>query len=424
MKNFGKNQKHSDKPASSDPAASESGSGFYEKNNLEAPLDEYSSPRRSGSRQTSKTRPIRRRENNTRATDAQLAWLVLKIFMVPVLLGAGYFVLKLVVARLEQPSEEQVAQWEDAAALMDKGAVDAEGAVRDVIDFGDAESLQNRLGNLERAQELFRSADALERRGLEEEAVARLEQALRFAPDNFSIQRHLLDLYIQLGNYEQAIPLSGRLLDQDSLNQQVKAHLLTALHETDRIDAGLLLAEQMLDETPKNLRVMEVAAYSYAAKGRTDEALNLYKQILERNATHLLALQGAGTIYEWRDEWEQSLPYYMELLKLAPKAERYRIVARNFAQLDEAGKTVIFLGQAAGLYGEDAVSPWLGDAEFDPVRETVEFRSFADQIVGAQAREAIEQLRRREVQKPTGFDPGDIQLPSQQQLEILRPRQR
>jgi tetratricopeptide (TPR) repeat protein len=420
MKKFGKKSDRPDRKEPESPATPDTESSFYVQPDREAPLNEYSSHRGPQAHRSSRHTTARRRENNVRATDWQLARLTLKIIMVPVLLGVGYFGLKMAVNHFSKPHEETLAQWDDDLQLMDMGA--AAGKV--AADFGDKASMETFLEQLKQVQDFLESAAVLKQGGMNDEAVDRLEQALDIAPASFAVKKNLLELYMQQGRYEDVVPLSGRMLAQDASSQEAKSALLTALYETGRTEASVVLAERMLAQDPGDIHVMEVAAYSYAAQGRADEALQMYKQILEREPTHLLALEGAGTLHEWRKEWAKALPYDMELVRLDPQAKRYRVLAVNYAQQDQAGKTAIFLGQAFSLYGVETVAPWLNDPGFDPVREAVDFRSLADQIVGAKARQQIEQIRRREVQEASGILSGEIDLPSQRQLDILKPSSR
>ena len=427
MKNSGKKKNPSGQNNPEKMTSVNSGHSFYEQRNTEAPLDEYSEGYGQRSQRTSRHTPGRRRETSNRASQSQLVILVLKIILIPALLIAGYMVLKSVAARLAQPTEKDMEAWESSSKVMDRGPISSEillGERVSNIDFGDAAALKERLDRLNQADLLVASAKALEQRKMEEEAISRLQEALRFAPENLAAQKLLLELNIRQGNYKEALPLCVQLLEQDGHDQQILEHFLAALHETDQVEASLLLADRILEVDPGNLRVMEIAAYDYAAKGETDKALELYGRVLQRNPDRLLALEGSGTIYEWKAEWARALPYYMKLVELDPQPERYRVLARNYAQQNEAGKAVIFLGQATGLYGESVVMPWLSDPGFDPVRQTVEFRSFADQVVGAKAREAIESIRQREASKPELLTPEGLELPSERDLEMLRPRQR
>lgn len=427
MKKISRKKNDSGKTDSGSPSSVNSGHSFYAQRDMEAPLDEYAVGYGQRGQRTSRHTPARRRENSNRASQSQLIILVLKIILIPVLLIAGYVALKLIVAHLEDPTEKDMERWEASAKVMEKGPVSSDALSNrraGVVDFNDTSALKQQLDRLKQADRLLSSAEALERREMNEEAVVRLEEALRFAPENFAAQKLLLELNMKLKKYEDALPLCFRLLEQDPGDETVREYFLTALHGTDRTDASLLLAEQILETNPENLDVMEISAYDYAAKGEMDKALGLYNQVLQRDPNRLLALEGCGTIYDWKQEWVQALPYHMQLMKLDPQPRRYYVLAKNYARQNAAGKAVIFLGQAASLYGESEVIPWLSDPSFDPVRESVEFRSFADQVAGAKTREALEVLQRREVSTPEVLTPTGLELPDQKDLELLRPNRR
>jgi tetratricopeptide (TPR) repeat protein len=198
--------------------------------------------------------------------------------------------------------------------------------------------------------------------------------------------------------------------------------LLKALQEIDETAAIVVLVDRMLELQPENSDVLESAAYAHAAEGDTEQALDLYARILQNDKTHVLALEGSGFIYQWLQEWREAIPYYLELLKVSPEEDHYHALARCYAQLGKESKSVIFLGQAASLYGEGQVSPWLREADFDDVRETVDFRALTDRIVGIETRKAIENIRRREIAKPVPEEIEDFKLQMKPELDILKPR--
>jgi tetratricopeptide (TPR) repeat protein len=138
------------------------------------------------------------------------------------------------------------------------------------------------------------------------------------------------------------------------------------------------------------------------------------------------ALAGIAWIYWNRSEWVNAIPYFQELLKENPSEDVYRKLARCYAQMDEPGKTVIFLGQAASRYGEEAVANWFSLPDFDIIRETVDFRAFVDQVVGVENRKAIEAIRKREVDDThpnTEHSVDGFDLPDKPELKVLKPDQ-
>lgn len=417
MKFAGKHKKR----AGEEPIAPEPEDSFYSQQSEETLYDAGGSGSHRMRRATSNS-PVRRRESNNRAADRQLLFIVLKIILIPVLLFVGYLGLKFLVGFLEKPSEERQEQWAQDAERMDSPVED--GASRSAGGGQvDKELLEDRVSRWESAERHLRAGASLEQREIDEEAAGRLKQALQYAPDHREALLLLLDVYIRSGSYAEAVPVCMRLLDQVGNDWDVKMKLLKALQETERMDAGLYLATQMMAQEPTRVDIMEMTAYAHAALGETKEALEVYNRILERDKGHLLALEGVGYIHQWLQEWPEAIPYYMELVRLEPRPEYYRALARCYSHQEEAGKATIFLSQAASLYGGGQVGQWLRDPDFDLIRETVDFRALSDRVVGVEARKAIEAICRREATKRAPALSREFDLP-RPDLQILRPRDR
>jgi len=400
---------------------------FYVQPAGEEPLNEYKDERASAIRNTSLHSPARRRENNNRAGNKEILLLFFRVGMIVFLLAAGFFVLKLGLGKLAEPSEKDKEQWVSNAELMENGATPellimeaapAQATSRAVT----TEQIGKRLSRWIEAERHMRAAEMRERDGMDEEAALRLEQALRSAPDHRSAQQLLMEIHMRSGKYAEAVPLCIRLLDQDSRQWGVKMNLLQALQRLGQTETCLVLADQMLEKEPNNLDLLEVAAIAQRVARNGEEALALFARILQNDGRHAVALAESGAIYREREDWENALPYYLELVRTHPDTEHYHNLVRCYARMEEAGKAVIFMGQAASLYGESEISGWLqSDSEaFDLILETVEYRSFADRIVGVETRKAIEDIRRREIEKKAPAIPGGLDLPTQPELKISR----
>ncbi len=422
MKLF-KRKKASKENVSSSAGTPDSEKEFYARSGGEAPLNEYTDERASAIRRTSLHSPARRRENNNRAGNREILLLFFRTGLIVFLLLAGFLVLKLVVGKLSEPTEKDKDQWAANAVLMEKGTTSEQPATEAAPEQEvTTELIGKRLRRWEEAEQHMRAAEMRERDGMDEQAVERLGQVLRSAPDHRSAQKLLMEIYMRSENYSDAVPLCVRLLDQNSQQLDVKMHLLQALQRIGQTDACLVLANQMLEQEPNNLELLEVAALAQRVAGNNEEALALFDRILQNDKRHAGALAGSGTICQDRGEWEKAIPYYLELVRTDPGVEHYHTLVRCYAQMKEAGKAIIFMGQAASLYGESEVAVWLKrDLEiFDPILETVEYRSFADRVVGVEARKAIEDIRRREIEKKEPAGAGGLDLPTQPELKISR----
>lgn len=396
-------------------------SSFYSQNPGEASLDEYSSlPSARQTHRTSKHSPVRRRETSNRASNWALAMLLFRAVLIVFLLVGGFIVLKLVLTRLAEPSEKQQKQWEKNALLMEKAASVQVAAPSAPVPTMSPELIQQKLKQWEQTARHLRAAEAFDLRGIDEDAIQELNQALQSSPNNLGAQKLLLDIYMNKKMYAEATPLCIRLLGQTGPQQELLMDLLISLQSSGQTDAGLILAENILLDQPNNQTVLSIAAAGQVAKGNTDAALKLFLRMLELNSKNIDARLGCGAIYFNRGDYAQAIPHFMELIRLDPRPEHYKALALSCAQQNDSGRAVIFMGQANSLFGGGAVSPWLKDAGFDPIRETADFRSFADRLVGAETRKAIEALNKREAEK-TGLQlPATVELPAPR-LEVIRP---
>ena len=395
---------------------------FYSQHVGHTPLDEYHDGR--DTRQTHRTSqhsPARRRENNNRASDWAIAVLLFRAVLIVVLLVGGFFALKLVLGRTAKPSDKERQRWEAAAAVMEKSSTPvavSTGTLAAQELVVDSALIEQRLGQWDLAARLLRSAEAFAIRGVDEDAIQRLGQALRIAPDNSAAQKLLVDIYMRRGRYAEAVPLCLRLLDQNSQQPALQMSLLKALQESGKTAAGVMLADRMLLDQPNDASVLSIAAAGQIKLGNQEAALALFKRVLENETKNRDALEGCGKIYFDRNDYQNAVPYYLELTKLDPKPDYYQMLARCYAQQNEVGKAVIFMGQAAGLFGGAAVSSWFSDPLFDPVRENSEFRAFTDRIIGIEGRKAIEAMSQREAEKKAEL-PG-LELPKRPDLNPIQ----
>ena len=400
---------------------------FYSQPSGQAPLDEhYAGPGGRQSRRTSRHSPGRRRETSNRASSWAIARLLFRTVLIVVLLVGGFFALKFGLERLGEPSDKNQEQWEANATRMEKlaspGAVSAETAVPQELAVS-AELIGQRLNQWEQTERHLRSAEALTRRGINDDAEQRLVQALHISPDNKAAQQQLVDIYMKKRRYAEAVPLCLNLLDQDSRQPDLQMNLLQALQGSGQIEAGLVLADRMLQDMPNNQIVLSIVATGQINQGNKAAAVAMFERMLANDPKNKDALNSCATLYFEQKDYQKAVPYYLELVRLYPEPDFYLALAHCYAQQNEADKAVVFMGQAASLFGTVTVAPWLRDVTFDPVRETVEFRSLADRVIGTEARKAVEEINKREAEKatPVAMPGGELQLPNKQGFKAITP---
>jgi len=401
--------------------------GFYPERSGPEPLSEPS--QNFSSRQTHRTSRHslgRRREVSNRISNKELLFVVLRAVLIVVLLAGGFIGLKIVLERLAEPTEKEKLQWEynelqmgvaftnPVASLFLPAITPAELYVNTGV-------IGKRLEKWDLTERLLRSAETFARSDINDEAIGRLKQALASTPHNQDVRKKLLLLYMRTGAFAEAIPLCVQLLDQDSRQRDVQLLLLQALRTENMLEATTALADWMLRDQPDNLDVLRAAAEARQAKGDKEQALVFFARMLQEDRADTSALEGSGQIYFSQEAYKSALPYYMELVRINPQIDYYHALTLCYAKQNEAGKTIIIIGQAASLFGETSIQPWLREPALDGIRETVEFRAFADRVVGIEARKAIEKIRQREIEKTAPAMPGSVEPVPQPTLQPLKP---
>lgn len=421
MKLFRKKKTPSSSPSRPNFAGADSENHFYSRN-TEVPLDGSSKGGDTNRIQrTSRHRtPARRRENSNRASNKAVFMLLFRAVLIVVLLAGGFFALKWWLDGLSEPSEREKEKWAENAVRMENAGSVAE--VSEPVAVADQavtpEWIQQRMEQWALVEQSMRTADAFDRRGIDADAGLRLEQVLKMMPNNRAAQKMLAEIYDRNGRYAEAVPLYIRMLDSEGFLPELQMKLLMALQKSGQTDSGLVMAERMLLDQPRNVELLLMSAEGQLAKGNPDAALKRFAEVLAVEDDNRRALERCGEICFSRNDYEHALPHYLALLKKDPKPEEYRRLSICYAQRNEAGRSVVCMGQASALFGEAQVSSWLKDPLFDSIRESVDFRSFADRLIGVENRKAIEEITRRKVEEALPDSPADVDLPKKPALKL------
>ena len=427
MRFFRRKKKRRSESDDRSPTGRAGGPGFYSERSGPEPLAEPSqgfNPRQT--HRTSRHSLGRRRERSNRVSNKELLFIVLRALLIVVLLAVGFIGLKIVLERLAEPSEKEQLVWEANELQMGMAFTNAVSALALSVGmpselYVDTGIIERRLEKWALTEQLLRSADTYMQRNINEEAIGRLKQALASTPHNHKARKMLLLLYMQTGAFAEAIPLCVQLLDQDSQQGDVQLLLLQAMQAENMLEATVALADWMLKDQPDNLDVLRAAAEARLAQGDKEQALVFFARMLEKDRADTSALEGSGQIYWSQGAYKSAVPYYMELVRVNPQIDYYHALALCYAQQNEAGKAIIIIGQAASLFGEANIQPWLMESALDGIRETVEFRAFADRVVGIETRKAIEKIRKREIERAAPAIPGAAEPVARPVLQPLKP---
>lgn len=165
-------------------------------------------------------------------------------------------------------------------------------------------------------EEIFILAEQLNQYGFLEEALTLYQILLDLYPDEGELLVYIAEIYIQLGNDDEALSTLGKIDKDDS--SYLQGLLLQAdLYESQGLfevsEQKLLEAEKLEPEEP----VIQFAlAELYSSIGKFHEAVYKYEQILQK--THKIGsvniYERLADIYSTSGEFEKALHFYEQAL--------------------------------------------------------------------------------------------------------------
>ncbi|MFA5687545.1 MAG: hypothetical protein WC959_00090 [Kiritimatiellales bacterium] len=396
-------------------------SSFYTQQIPEKPLDDLLREQSISPAQklTSRHKPPRLRESSNRVGVYHICLLWVRAIIIVAAIGGGVIMVKTITRHLENPTEAQKQRWAEHAQRLRE--IGTGGAVAQQLEVIDAESLtagiEQQMIRWDAANRNLNAAKAaLQRRGIEGEAVERLQQTLQASPENREALQLLFTQLLREEKYAEAVPLAVKLMHQDSSDVNMQIRFLQTLQYADYTAAAITVARRLLELRPDSIPVLEIAAQLRIEDDDLDGALDVYQHILSLDHRNITALRGASAILSSRGDWTNAAPHYVDLARNAPDEESFKWLAISYAQLVNAERAVSYLGQAASLYGSPVVAGWIQSPGFDPIRETDEFRVYVDFLADAETRRAIETLRRHEIERRRTDRIFQIEMPKRPSL--------
>ncbi|WP_245986925.1 tetratricopeptide repeat protein [Azospirillum thermophilum] len=175
-------------------------------------------------------------------------------------------------------------------------------------------------------------------------AAVYMSQALQADPQDLSLLRRTFLLKLGEGQYDPALALAGKLLDQDS-DPQLAISLLAADHLVkNRLDQAEATTARMPKDGMGRFIAPLMQAWLAAARGQTDRALDALQPLSEASGFTALHDLHAALILDIAGRADQAAARYA---KVVEKDAPLRVVhlAGNF--LERTGKTA----EARALYG-------------------------------------------------------------------------
>ena len=186
------------------------------------------------------------------------------------------------------------------------------------------------------------------------EAVAHSLDATSLSPNTADVWNERAQIYIALGDYEQAIQTYQESLALD--DEYIQTHL--ALAELYKLQAEWDKAEeayeQAIQANPRSLQPHLRLGQLYIQQKEWDKAVTAFQQALELKSNSAEAYSGIGYVYTQLGDVEAALQAYRKATELAPgDFNNHKNLAILYQQLGQTDNAITEATEALALAPED-----------------------------------------------------------------------
>ncbi len=284
--------------------------------------------------------------------------------------------------------EAAAARTEPASPVADTGIAEEEtvSQAAPATPWAVAEQMAETIREWERAQNALNRAASHNNRDRIDHAVETLEKALEQLPSHLELQMALADIYKEQKRWDDAAELYWHILQADPHHNQARLKLATILAGQKQHDAVLKLSYWMLESDAYNEMPNHLIAQAYLALGHTEQALPYLRRLTTLNRENVVARNNLAVAYSRLGNYHQAVSLFNEVLKLDNRnSVTYYNLAVCHAQQLNAASAVATLSDAADAFGMAFVRAWTTSPDFDPIRDTEDFKRLEQYVATPEA---------------------------------------
>jgi|GEM_PF-5433041 len=170
---------------------------------------------------------------------------------------------------------------------------------------------------LERQQ--LRLAQNYQRRNEHQSALRLLVPLYQKNPGSLQIYQELLESYMQLGMYDQAVDLITAQKETAAPNPRYDVDYGAILYKSDRKDEAMAIWRKVLKEHGASVGVFTMVANKMLVNRLYDEAIEMFKEAYKEHPKKHFLLREIANFYHRRLDYENAIDYYLRFVKEDPK---------------------------------------------------------------------------------------------------------
>lgn len=196
----------------------------------------------------------------------------------------------------------------------------------------------------------MRRATSLAQRGMYDEAIANIKEAMALCPQDPRSSVQLANVYRAQNRIEPAIEAMHRAMELDPLNSAVHEQLLRILLEMGRYDEAITTSRRLLKSSPKSVFARDILGIAYLQQGLLDKALRVTDELIRIDPTDSAHYFKKAVLLQQKGEISQAMNAFIRALEMDPDGEMADDSREAIAALDSYQ-----LRQVLTIAVEDAV---------------------------------------------------------------------
>ena len=213
-----------------------------------------------------------------------------------------------------------------------------------------------------------------------DEALDHFNKVVEIYPDIEGIQRIIGTLYIQKEDYTQAAKhLELALKEEESF--ETANNLGTAYIGMENYAAAEKHLKRALELQPESPACHKNLAVLYRDMGRVDDAGFHFEKYLDLRPDDIETMQTYALFLTKQGRWEDAAGFLEKLTEeVTDVAPIYFLLAQVQVQNGEHEKAITTLKRGMQLVDPNLALAWMGQQEFNDVRESADFQKLVDEL--------------------------------------------
>lgn len=185
-----------------------------------------------------------------------------------------------------------------------------------------------------RLTSFLRRANTLAKRGLYDEAIAQVKEAMTLWPSEPKCSVQLASLYRAQNKIGPAVEAMKQAVELNPSDSTTQEQLLQILIELGRYDEAVSVGRRLLSKSPRNLFVRDVLGIAYLQQGKIEDSLRVTNELINLVPADPAHHFKKAVLLQQKGEIAQAMSSFTRSLEMDPNGDMADDAREAIAALD------------------------------------------------------------------------------------------